>query len=168
MPRAAETPASTTSYQGVRTIPVGVMIASERQDDGWHSRVDGVVSGHRFQAESPQRQCMREGEGLRLDLWTGFRLHLRKRFVNDYALNIRNEAPSVYVVHRCPEPGAMEPFLVTVSMDEAQKLDAPELRDPADHVARAPMPPEVYRWVEEFVLDHYEPRKPKGKRRQES
>lgn len=161
-------PPRTRSYQGARTVPAGVMIVSEWRDGQWHSRVDGVLSGARFAGDRRQRQLMRDGDTLKLYLWTGFKLHLRKRYVDDYALNVRNDPPSVYVVHRIPAPGELEPFLVTVSMDEAQKLDAPELRDPEEHVTGVPMPPEVYRWVEEFVLDHYEPRKPKGKRRQES
>lgn len=167
MPEARDD-ASTGSYHGATTVPVGVMVVYERHGaEGWRARVDGVVAGARFAAEHPEQRVMRDADGLRLTLWTGFRLHLRKRYVNDYSLNIRNDPPVVFVVYRVPAPGELEPFLVTVSMDEAQKLDAPELRDPDEYVARAVMPPEIYRWVEEFVLDHYEPRRPKGKRRQE-
>lgn len=155
--------ASAGSYQGARVVPVGVMVASEWASEAWHHRVQGVVSGQRFAGDRPSKQLMRDGETLRLYLWTGFRLHLYRRYVNDYALNIRNDAPSVFVVHRRPGPDGLEPFAVTVSMDEAQKLDAPELRDPDEHISKVPMPPEVYRWVEEFVLDHYEPPKRKGK-----
>lgn len=157
----------TGSYRGARVIPVGVMVASELGPDGWSSHVQGVVSGQRFAGERPEKQLMRDGETLQLHLWTGFVLHLYRRYVNDYALNVRNDSPSVFVVHRFPQPGDLQPFMVTVSMDEAQKLDAPELRAPDEYVSRIPMPPEVYRWVEEFVLDYYEPKKPKGQRRQE-
>lgn len=155
------------SYKGVRTVPVGVMVASEWASDHWESRIDGVLSGARFAAERPQRELVRDGGNLQLHLWRGFRLHLYKRYVDDYSLNIRNEPPAVFVVCRVPARGHLEPFMVTLSMDEAQKLDSPELRDPEDHVIQVPMPPEIYRWLEEFVLDHYRPRRPKGKRRQE-
>ena len=163
----AQEGAGPTSYHGMQSIPVGLMMASERVDGQWRSRVDGVLAGARFEAEQPQRELVRDGETLRLYLWKGFRLHLRKRYVDDYSLNIRNEPPAVFVVGRYTAPGELQPFLVTLSMDEAQKLDAPELRDPDEHVVQAPMSPEIYRWLEEFVLDHYQPRKPKGKRRQE-
>lgn len=155
------------SYQGARSVPVGVIVACEHGDAGWVCRLNGVVSGSRFSSESPQRQLIRDGDGLRLYLWTGFRLRLHKRYVDDYSLNVRNDRPAVFVVYRVPAPGELEPFMVTVSMDEAQKLDAPELRDPDEHVAGLPMPAEIYRWLEEFVLDNYEPRKPKRKRRRE-
>lgn len=159
--------AKPASYHGMTSIPVGLMMASERVDGQWRSRVDGILSGARFEAAQPQQELVRDGEGLRLYLWKGFRLHLRKRYVDDYSLNIRNAPPAVFVVGRYTAPGEFQPFLVTLSMDEAQKLDAPELRDSHEHVVQARMPPEIYRWLEEFVLDHYEPRRPKGKRRRE-
>ncbi len=141
------------------------MVACERGNGGWRCRVSGVVSGVRFSGDNPRRQLVRDGGDLKLYLWTGFHFRLHRRYVDDYALNVRNQPPVAFVVYRLTRPEELEPFMVTVSMDEAQKLDAPELRDADEHVARVVMPPEIYRWVEEFVLDHYEPRKPKGRRR---
>jgi hypothetical protein len=51
------------------------------------------------------------------------------------------------------------PFLVSLSFDEANAYQE------GDGVVYAvAMPPELYRWCEHFVLDHYVPEKKKKRR----
>ncbi|MEX0730843.1 MAG: DUF3305 domain-containing protein [Aquisalimonadaceae bacterium] len=148
-------------------LPVSVMtghLDNERGVRGW--RVMGVVVGDRFASDDVRSLRMRSGPEGDLYLWMGFSLRLRIPKATDYSLNIMAERPSAYVIARHEDDG-LRPLHVTVSLDEAQNLDATDLRDSSEQVYPVVMPPEVYRWVEEFVLEHYVPhkRKRRGKKR---
>lgn len=140
-------------------LPAAVVIA---RTAAGRSEVNGVVVGRRFASESRHSMCIRPGEEASLYLWTGFSLRLRRPLAEDYYLNIRGDVPSVFVIGRLQEDGFI-PERVTVSLDEAQDLDATESRRADETVKRTAMPPEVYQWVEGFVLNHYEPRRKGGR-----
>ncbi len=142
-------------------LPVAVVVATG--SDG-KVEVQGVVAGKRFASAERSVTRMRSGPEGTLDLWSGYRLRLHKDQAEAYYLNIRADAPTIFVIGR-HEPEGFAPQVVTVSLDEAQNLDATELRDPRDAIFRVAMPGEIYRWVEAFVLNHYEPRRKGGKGR---
>jgi hypothetical protein len=50
--------------------------------------------------------------------------------------------------------------MVTLSYDEAAAYTEVE-----EEVFAVPMPPEVYRWVENYVLEHYVPEKRRKRKR---
>jgi hypothetical protein len=54
----------------------------------------------------------------------------------------------------------LRPFQVTLSYDEAASYM--EVDEP---VFSLPMPPEVYRWLEGYVLEHYVPERKKKRKR---
>lgn len=128
-------------------------------------QVSGVVVGEQFAAASREGVCVRSGPEGELFLWRGFALRLRASQADDYALNLGGDRPEVFVVARFDPVRGVEPLEVTVSLDDAQKLDATELRGADELVLSAPMPPEVGRWLEDFVAAHYQPRARKGKGR---
>ncbi|WP_290653493.1 DUF3305 domain-containing protein [Aquisalimonas sp.] len=142
-------------------LPAAVIIAHTAAG---RSEVNGVVVGRRFASESRHCTCIRSDDEASLYLWSGFTLRLRRPLAEDYYLNIRGDVPAVFVIGRLQE-GGFTPERVTVSLDEAQDLDATESRRSDETVKRTAMPPEVYRWVEAFVLNHYEPRRKGGKGR---
>lgn len=149
-------------------LPVAVMIASPgraRAADPMSWQVSGVVVGEQFAAASREGVCVRSAPEGELFLWRGFALRLRASQADDYALNLGSDRPEVFVVARFDAVRGVEPLEVTVSLDEAQKLDATELRGADELVLSAPMPPEVGRWLEDFVAVHYQPRTRKGKGR---
>ncbi len=129
--------------------------------------VQGVVVGERFASDTVRCLRIRSAPEGDLYMWTGFSLRLRPPLVDDYALTINASQPKVHVIASLVESAELRPLKVTVSLDEAQNLDATDLRDPGQQVFQVPMPPEVFRWLEHFVLDHYQPkqRKARGKRR---
>ena len=156
-----------TGWSGKARLPVSVMVGHLANDDGGRAwRVMGVVVGQRFASDGIRSMRMRSGPEGDLFLWSGFTLCLVPRKVESYAYNINSDTPCVYVVARQEEDG-LRPLQVTVSLDDAQNLDATDLRDVNEQVFKVAIPPEVYRWVERFVLDHYVPRKRKarGKKR---
>jgi hypothetical protein len=147
-------------------FPIAVVLGHTARDPtggGW--RVLGVLVGQRFASPERRRTLIRSGPEGEQYLWTGFRLTLRKELVPDYILNVSAERPAVFVVcQRSPEH-ALVPVEITVSLDEAQCLDATDLRDGSDEVLQAPMPPEVFRWLEQFVRHNYRPPEPPRRKR---
>ena len=68
--------------------------------------------------------------------------------------------PSLYVACRGDLDGAMKPCTVSADYDEAGAY-----MEADDTVFAVPIPPEVYRWLEAFVLRHYRPAPPRKRRR---
>jgi hypothetical protein len=149
-------------------LPVSVIVGRAADPaEADEARVLGIVVGERFASGEVRSMRMRSGPEGHIHMWLGFRLRLHKAQVEDYALNINSPTPVAFVAGGADEETGFRPSEVTVSLAEAQKLDRTELRGTEESVHRVPMPPEVFRWVERFVLEHYVPRKRKarGKRR---
>ena len=71
--------------------------------------------------------------------------------------------PSVFVVCAEDEDGEPpRPVHATVSYGEASAY-----METDEPVFSVPMPPEIYRWVEGFVLEHYVPEPPRKRRRED-
>jgi hypothetical protein len=58
------------------------------------------------------------------------------------------------------EDGGMQPLIVT-----ADGLEAAASTEGDDKVFRAPIPPDIYRRLEEFVVENYVPRERKKRKR---
>ncbi len=148
-------------FDATTRLPVGVIMVLT----GGRWELNGAVVGKRFASDRVQRAPLRQAEDSELWLWTGLHLRLRMRYVDDYALNINDDAPALFVVCGRDAEGVPVPRMVTVSPEEAQGSDATDLRSGAEEVLRTGMPPEVYRWLERFVLDNYKPRRKGGKKK---
>lgn len=96
-------------------------------------------------------------------LYTGFTLKLHRDEAESYYFNLRGERPSLFVICSDDETGGLTPFLVTCNYDEATAHMEVE-----EHVFSLPIPPEVYRWIEQFVVKHYRPSQKKKKRKREN
>ena len=73
-----------------------------------------------------------------------------------------SDNPQAFVICRNEEEvnDQIQPFLVTLSSDEANSyMEVDEL------VYSVKMPAELYRWVEQFVLEYYIPVKKKKRKR---
>lgn len=124
-------------------------------------RVVGIALAHEKQAV--QRLPMRVSEQEAHYLWQGFVLQLHPDEVESYYHNLMANTPKLFVVCR-PNANNTEPqpFLVTLSHDEASaylEADA-EVHD-------VPIPAEIYRWAEYYVLEHYVPAEPKKRHRED-
>lgn len=108
--------------------------------------------------DGPQR--IRAEEGLEQFLWPGFTLNLHKDEAESYYHNLTSDNPGLFVVCRFDADERPEPFLVTAAYDEASAY-----MEADDTVYRVPIPPEVYRWVEAFVLANYQPQERKKRKR---
>lgn len=96
-----------------------------------------------------------EGEdGTRI--YGGLRVRLYPDEAESYYHNLTVDQPRCFVVTREDDDGHQAPFLVSLSFDEANAY-----LEGDDQVHAVDLPPELYRWLEAYVLSHYlpEPRK---------
>lgn len=97
--------------------------------------------------------------------WSGFQVTLFRDACERYWHALIGEKPLIYVVCRDVEGEAgdavtLRPVLVTIDYDEAAAfLETDEL------VLSAPIPAELYRHMEAFVLQHYKPKPFKKRKR---
>lgn len=121
----------------------------------------GIVLGEGMaQGADPGRTVLRR-DGVQEVLHKGFSVELHKDECESYYHNLQAPRPCCYVLTRPGEAdGVPEPFLISVSFDEANAYQETDDVDafPVD------MPPELYRWMEAFVLSHYAP-EPRRKRK---
>ncbi|OGI61426.1 MAG: hypothetical protein A2W18_03410 [Candidatus Muproteobacteria bacterium RBG_16_60_9] len=129
-------------------------------DERW--RVVGVVA---VQADAPrniQRTLLRYGPDGEQYLWTGFTLYLRPNEADSYYYNIIGQNPSLYIYCHNDDNGEPCPRSIT-----AEYIDAMAHSETGNATFSVPMPPEVYRAIEQYVLAHFVPEKPKMKRKHE-
>ena len=143
-------------------FPVSIVMERDRMNVGqWQLprwRLLGFLAGEEF-AEAG-RQRIHSQEGREQYLISGFRLRLYRDSAESYWYNLVGHRPSLFLVCRAEEDGALSPFVVTANYDEAGAY-----MEADDAVFSAPIPPEIYRWIEAFVLDNYRPQEKKQRKR---
>jgi hypothetical protein len=100
--------------------------------------------------------------------WSGFQVTLYKDACERYWHALIGDKPLVYVVCRddadddeVPTPGvSISPVIVTIDYDEASACAETDYL-----VLSSAIPPELYRYMESFVLQHYKPEKFKKRKR---
>lgn len=146
------------------SVPVSVLMSREQVRRGRWSfprwRVLGVVAGERA-AGAVRRTLVRCEDQLQEYLWSGYSLELHRDGGESYWSNLTATQPTLFVVCReDSEDGMMGPLLVTADYDEAGAYGEGD-----DQVYTVPMPPEVQRWLERYVVEHYRPQERKKRRR---
>jgi len=145
-------------------FPISViMVFREPGDQQWDVGrwdVAGVIAGESLIDD--ERECvpMHIESSNRQFLWPNFCLELFRDDAGSYYHNLKGVEPRVFVLCRESDSGRLEPFMVTLSYDEAAAYTEVE-----EEVFAVPMPPEVYRWVENYVLEHYVPEKRRKRKR---
>ena len=127
-------------------------------------RLSGVVTGDGVMHGGEGGRMVRElADGGEAWSWSGYRVTLFKDACERYWHALIGDRPLVYVVCReSPDDTTpLQPLVVTVDYDEATAYaETDEL------VLSAPIPGDLYRYMEAFVLEHYRPQKfEKRKRR---
>lgn len=146
-------------------ISIAVLTAREAvHDNPWITerwKVLGVVAGEAL-GTTRSRRCVRVGPDAEEYLWTGFTLRLSPAEADSYYYNLIGDNPSVYVYAQRDDSGEPVPQLVGLDYIEAMAHS-----ESGNDSYAVPMPPEVYRIVEQFVLEHFEPEEPRLKRKHE-
>lgn len=117
-------------------------------------RLFGVVAGEAVGSGQLSCQQVRHEPEAQHFLWRGLNLKLHRDSCESYWLNLISDKPELYVVCENSDDDAdsLQPVLITANFDQAGAYVANEGR-----VLQAAMPPEIYKAVEAFVLQHFEP-----------
>lgn len=93
-------------------------------------------------------------------LYPGFQLTLYKDECESYYHNLMSPQPGCFVIADSDnQQGCPIPLMVSMSFDEAHAY----LEGDADIFA-VPIPPELYKWTEQFVLQNYFPEQRKKRK----
>ena len=168
-PTAQQSPeaAAMTASPGKR-FPVAVMTRyTPTPEVAWSDgrwQVDAVLAGAAISANGPGDDAADPVPHPIQDrawLWSGLSVSLFVDEAESYYLNLMSDQPRVFVVCDHQADGRLKPILATLSFDEAAAYEEGDLL-----VADAPIPPELYQWLEGFVLAHYVPEKRRKRKRE--
>ncbi|MEJ2061647.1 MAG: DUF3305 domain-containing protein [Gammaproteobacteria bacterium] len=122
-------------------------VATPWVDELWEALA--VLVSPEQSGDDPGEPVPLAGDQLRYD---GLRLRLFKDQCESYYHNLLSDRPRLFVLARENESGTPVPFHVSASFDEAGAgMEDDEL------VYDVSVPPQVYRWIESYVLIHYAP-----------
>jgi hypothetical protein len=132
---------------------------SRWQDGCW--QVSGVIAGSTDDGNAVQDRELHTATQGKQFLHTGLQLRLYKDDAESYYYNLVSDNPSVFVICNQEASEPLQPFIVTLSYGEATSyMETDEI------VESIAMPPELYRWAERYVLEHYVPEKRKKRKRE--
>lgn len=119
----------------------------------------GVTLSAQQSAQAPRRSLVRDDGESRQYLWSGFPLTLHKDGTESYWYNLVGKQPSLFVI--CRRDGDdMRPITISADYDEAGAYMETE-----GEVFPAPMPPDIYQWLEHYTMDNYQPGERKQRKR---
>lgn len=143
-------------------FPIAVIMEEGRiERAGWSLprwRLTGVVAGD--STTEPGHRTVREEGQVRQLLWTGLRLRLYRDAADSYWHNLVGRKPSLFVICEPDPETGLRPVLVTANYDEAGAY-----METDGQVFSAPIPPEIHRVLEEYVMSHYRPQEGKQRKR---
>jgi len=100
-------------------------------------------------------------------IYGGLKINLHLDECESYYHNLMSPKPGCFIVAREEDEEGEEtdipiPFMVTMSFDEAHAY-----LEGDDTVYAVPIPPELYRWVEAYVVENYSAEKRKKRKRKD-
>ena len=114
----------------------------------------GLVAGDVAAGRHGGPQSMPADEGNERALWGGYEVRLHVDEAESYYFNLMSPSPQAFVVMRADENGQRKPGLVTLCFDEANAYTEGD-----EEVHNVPLPPELAKWLEAFVIANYVPEK---------
>ena len=148
-----------------QSFPVSVLLDYvPTPDNRWQEgrwAVTGVVAaGPSGDINRVQSAPLHPGSDDLQVLWSGFSVALFKDDAESYYYNIVSKTPRIFVICTSEDDAPLKPLMVTLSYDEASSY-----MESDEAVESVAMPAELYRFVEQFVLEHYVPEKKKKRKR---
>jgi len=149
-----------------RLFPVAVMMQrSPSKVTAWSDfqwQAVGIAVAQKEPGETKEPSLVNEQGEVKQYLYRGFNVSLHVDECESYYHNLMSAYPRCFVVTRNNQDEIPVPFLVTMSFDEAHAyLESDETVYDVD------IPPEIYRWIEAYVLTHYVAEKRKKRKRQD-
>jgi hypothetical protein len=123
-------------------------------------RVAGVVAGAAIADPSARGTPIRADGDEEQFLWGGLTVDLFRDSAASYWANLTGSQPALFVLCSADDAGTLVPKSVTADQDEASSGVEVD-----DKVFSAPIPPELYRHLEEFVVAYHVPEEKKKRKR---
>ncbi len=138
-------------------FPVSVVMERREKSRGRWSftewKATAVLIDDRIENKLPEKHLIHEDPACTRYLWKHFVIELLKDGAESYWNNLMASNPALFVVCRSEEDtNEVEPFLVTPNYDEIigyLEVD--------DEVFSLPIPPEIYQWLERYIVNNYIP-----------
>ena len=141
------------------TFPVAVLMEKRPPVNQWadaYWKAVGVVVG---ESENDETRLVHEQDEVQQYLIPGLTVRLYKDQCESYYHNMKSPQPSCYIICYRRDNAMPEPFLISMSFDEAHSyLEGDE------EVYSVPVPPELYQHTEAYVIDNYFPEKKKKRK----
>jgi len=142
------------------SFPVSVIMQKSKSDNIWVDEIweaIGVTVGEQGDVDTGIEKkpvVIFAHEVVTQYLNTGFNLELFADECESYYYNLMSPTPRCFIIAQQNEDDVPVPFLVSLSYDAAHSyLEGDEI------VYAVDLPPELYRWSEAFILNHYAPEK---------
>jgi hypothetical protein len=122
----------------------------------------GVAAGGSLASAAAAGTPVRSDSETKQYLWGNIPLELHSDWAESYRYNLIGDKPRLFVVCTGTEDGELRPVIVTANPDEASAhLEGDE------QVFATPIPPEIYKELERFVVEYYVPT-PRRKRKRKN
>ena len=146
---------------------VSVIMESRPSESKWVDEVwdaVGVVAQkNKPDAEDDDVKVVEQGDSKQL-IYNGLRVRLYLDGCESYYHNLMSPEPGCFIVARVDEesdnPEMPVPFLVTLNFDESHSY-----LEGDDTVYAVPIPAELYKWAEAYILDNYSAEKRRKRKR---
>jgi len=136
-------------------LPVSVILERRPAVSQWADHVwtaAGITVGQHGGSQIPE--LLRDDQGVSLYRVGGLHVSLHVDECESYYYNLVSDTPRAYIVARAKDGGQPEPFLVSMSFDEAHAY-----LEGDDDIYAVDIPGELYRWTEAYVIANYFPEK---------
>jgi hypothetical protein len=150
MQKAKNRPAAGGEHFPVAAILERRPAASRWADYVWTAA--GIAVGRHADTGDPS--LVREDDQRALFLVGGLEVALHVDECESYYHNLVSATPRAYIVAHQDDDGIPEPFLVSMSFDEAHAY-----LEGDDEIYAVDIPAELYRWTEAYVIANYFPEK---------
>jgi len=137
-------------------ITVSIVMLKQASTHPWGSAVWSLLGLLPGLSEAELSLAQDKGD---IHYFPDFSVQLHPLHSDSYYHNLMSGKPKIYVISP-QEEDTPQPFLVTVDYDEAASY-----METGEQIFNAPLPSALCDWVEQFVLTHYQPEKPKKRRR---
>lgn len=146
-------------------FPVSVIMESRPSTSPWLDlswNAVGICSiDNGVSDESSTEKIIKQGD-IEQVIYSELKLRLYADECESYYHNLMSPQPGCFIVARETADGRPVPFLVTLSFDEAHAYHEGD-----DLVYSVPIPAELYRWAEAYVIENYLPVKRKKRKRKD-
>ena len=148
------------------SVPVAVILGRRTvSGKGWSVPswdVVGVVAGENIPGAEARGTPVASAEDEQRFLWGGLSLDLYRDAADSYWVNLTVRQHSLFVLCSETEDGALVQRLVTAYQNEACSVVEGD-----DRVFAAAIPPEVYQYLESFVIEHNLPQEKRKRKRKD-